>query len=493
MNRGQRRRAEKIAVKSQPSAAAAQFFAQAVRRQVAGALGEACAAYTKGLALQPDHAEAHYALGLALHHLRKFDQAIDCYSRAVVHDPRHASAFNNLCDVWCSMGEIEKAIAAGRRAVALAPNVAVHQHNLAEALSRDNQRDNSEECLARYRFALSLDPHLAAAHMGLGVQLLNRGDFAQGWEEYEWRWRLKPWAWIRECGLSVKSRWEGEEIADKTLLICAEQGLGDTIQFVRYLPLVLAKAKRVIFWVQPELKALFRNLEGATLVGRDNSIDGVDVYCPLLSLPRIFGIRAETIPPVGPCIRSDSAAVARWRSRLGQGGFRVGISWQGTPGTAVDRGRSIPLASFAPLARIPGVRLISLQKNFGTEQLADLPEGMKVETLGDDFDVGSGAFLDAAAAMESLDLVITSDTAIAHLAGSLGRPTWTALKRFPDWRWGVSATASPWYPSMLLFRQTTTGDWDGVVQEIAAALAPRVAEVVRAEEGQTGFGRSGRR
>ena len=553
MNRSQRRRADKIAVKPLPSTAAAQFFSQGVQHQIAGALDAACAAYETALALHPDHAEAHYNLGLALHHLGKLDQAIDCYRSAVVHDSRHALALNNIAMICKQMGRLEEAeaaslgsleiepsssmflsnlgavltdrgepdraaeafekalaidpenaqalasfgevlrrqgktdeaVAAGRRAVAMQSDLVLGQYNLALALFDNGE---IEDCLERFRLALALDPNLAEAHMHLALSSLYRGDFVLGWEEYEWRWRLKAFDWIREVGLLARPKWAGDEIADKTLVICAEQGLGDTIQFIRYLPFVLARAKRVVLWVQPALKALLRNVEGVQLVGMDERLGGVDVYCPLLSLPRIFATTPRTIPPVAPYIKAELAALERWRSRLGQTGLRVGISWQGKPGAEFDGGRSIPLACFAPLAAIPGVRLISLQKNFGTEQLADLPEGMQVETLGDDFDAGSGAFLDTVAVMENLDLVITSDTAIAHLAGSLGRPTWVALKRVPDWRWGIDATGSPWYPSMRLFRQTTAGDWDGVFLEIAKALPPWAAEADQAEDAQAGAG-----
>ena len=508
MNRSLRPRAAKIVGAPLPSPAAAQFFAQAVRYQLSGDLGEACAAYTKGLALQPDRADAHYALGLALHRVGNLDKAIDCYRRAVVHDPRHASALNNLalilkhmgrlneaeaaslqsleiesaspkflgtlgavlkgrgeldraaeafqkalaidpddvpslvslCVVLRCQGKIGEAIAAGQRAIVLQADFVPAQINLAAALF-DN--DEVEESLIRYRFALTLNSNQTEAHMGLGFALLTRGDFAQGWDEYEWRWRQKEYTSIEHDVLSAMPKWTGEDISDKTLLICTEQGLGDTIQFIRYLPLVLARAKRVILWVQPALKALLRNVEGVTVIGMNEDINGVDVYCPLLSLPRIFGTTPRTIPPVAPYIKADPAAVERWRLRLGQDDrLRVGISWQGRKGTDVDRGRSIPLASMAPLGRIPGVRLISLQKSFGTEQLANLPEGMKVETLGEDFDAGSGAFLDTAAVMETLDLVINSDTAIAHLAGSLGarRGSRSSAFRIGD---GGSACSTP--------------------------------------------------
>jgi len=203
----------------------------------------------------------------------------------------------------------------------------------------------------------------------------------------------------------------------------------------------------------------------------DQRLPPFDVTCPLLSLPGVFGTLPHTIPASPGYVTADPAAVERWRNRLGEGGVRVGIAWQGKPGVQVDRGRSIPLASFAPLARIPGVRLISLQKNVGIDQLAQLPPGMQVETLGSDFDSGPGAFLDTAAVMMNLDLVVSSDTAVAHLAGALGRHTWLALKAVPEWRWGQTTERSPWYPTMRLFRQTEAGDWATVFASMANAFA----------------------
>jgi hypothetical protein len=190
-----------------------------------------------------------------------------------------------------------------------------------------------------------------------------------------------------------------------------------------------------------------------------------DLWCPLLSLPRLFGT-----PPAPPYVRADTARVAFWRERIGAHGRRIGIAWQGNPAAPAERGRSIPLREFLPLAKLPNVRLISLQKHHGLDQLATLPQGMSVETLGEDFDAGPDAFADAAAVMQSLDLVVTSDTSIAHLAGALGRPVWVALQHVPDWRWLLRGEDCAWYPTMRLFRQTRRGDWGGVFERMAQQL-----------------------
>jgi len=286
---------------------------------------------------------------------------------------------------------------------------------------------------------------------------------------------MKVFDWIKPYRILEKPRWGGEDISDKTILICAEQGLGDTIQFVRYVRDVVARAKRVILWVQPGLTALLRCVEGVTLLGMNNEPPGFDVYCPLLSLPRVFKTDVASIPSQTPYLRAEPERVRKWKDRLGPHGFKIGVAWKGSKvGTSI--GKAFALAEFFGVSQLPNVRLISLQKNDGVEQLRDLPAGMQVETLGDDFDAGDGAFLDAAAVMENLDLVISVDTSIAHLAGALDRPVWVVLKRVADWRWGVGGAETPWYRSMRLFRQNVAGEWGGVFAEIAQAVAARVSE-----------------
>jgi len=255
----------------------------------------------------------------------------------------------------------------------------------------------------------------------------------------------------------------------------AEQGLGDVIQFCRYLPLLAAQGVSVVFEVMPSLKALLRTLPPAiSLVGRGEPLPPVDFYCPLLSLPLAFNTRLDTIPAQVPYLTAERQRTARWMQRLGAlRGLRVGVAWQGN--LAVEkliwaRGRSIPLTALEPLARLPGVQLVSLQKGPGLEQLRNVPFAERIIDLSADLDRGPDAFLDTAAVVAGLDLVISSDTSVAHLAGALGRPVWTVLAASPEWRWGLERSDSPWYPTMRLFRQTTDGDWNTVVATIAEAL-----------------------
>jgi hypothetical protein len=291
----------------------------------------------------------------------------------------------------------------------------------------------------------------------------------QGWGLYEWRSKIDGAAASR-CG--SEALWLGDQaLAGKTLFLHSEQGLGDTIQFCRYALLAEARGAQVVMSVQDSLRRLLRRLSPTIqIIGETQHPPEFDFHCPLLSLPRAFGTTADTIPAAGRYLSAEGERVERWRQALGNHGFKVGICWQGGV-SRVDMGRSFPLAMLHRIASLPGVRLISLQKGRGCEQLDALPAGMLVQVPGDGFDAGPDAFLDTAAVLENMDLVITSDTAMAHLAGALGRPTWVVLKRVPDWRWFLERADSPWYPGHRLFRQQRWGDWQGVFDEIYRELS----------------------
>jgi hypothetical protein len=355
--------------------------------------------------------------------------------------------------------------------------------------------------LGRYREAarsfdraLTLRRNDPAASFEQAFLHLTLGELRKGWPLYEARFRVPALA-IPERDFGVP-RWDGKQpLTGKTLLVHAEQGLGDAIQFARYLGPLIEQGATVVFEVMPSLVALLRSLPAAIssiapgeplpptlrIVARGEPLPLVDYYCPLLSLPLAFDTQLDTIPAAVPYLAADPARIASWAPRLQQlPGLRVGIAWQGN--LQVERliwarGRSIPLAAFAPLADLPGVSLVSLQKGPGSEQLRDVSFRDRVLDLGDDLDCGPDAFLDTAAVMVSLDLIITSDTSIAHLAGALARPTWVALNASPDWRWLLDRTDSPWYPTMRLFRQPARNSgWDPVIAELATALTQRVAQ-----------------
>jgi hypothetical protein len=260
------------------------------------------------------------------------------------------------------------------------------------------------------------------------------------------------------------------DVKGKTILIYDEQGLGDTILFVRYLPLLLEKGAKVLLAPQPSLRQLLHTLgPGVRIVSLVDTTLEFDFHTPLASLPLAFGTEADNIPVPIPYLKAEPDRVSFWRSKLGDNGFKIGICWQGST-HKIDRGRSFPLALFHDLAKIEGVRLVSLHKGAGESQLENLPNGMVVEKLGEDFDTGDQAFLDSAAVINCCDLVITSDTAIAHLAGALGASTWVVLKWVPDWRWQLERKDSPWYPSLQLFRQSQPGQWQPVFVEMENSL-----------------------
>lgn len=427
---------------------------------------EAVAAYRAALDRQPIHPEALNNLGIALNALGRFGEAAEAFRRALEQRPSHTEATYNLGIALHEQGRLDEALAAFRSALGQDPARPEIHNNLGLALHDSGQVAQAADA---YRAALQTGRDLPEAHHNLSLTLLLRGDFQQGWEEYEWRWLRREAAGARrvfDCPL-----WAGELSDGKTILLHAEQGLGDSIQFVRYVPMVLARGWRVILEVPRALLGLFGVIEGVTLVAAGEPLPPFDAHCPLLSLPRAFGTTLSSVPAAIPYLRADAGRVAAWPDRLPRYGFRVGIAWQGNPTGKIDRGRSFPLAALAPIARVPGVRLVSLQKNDGEVQLRHLPDGMVVNSLGPAFDHGPDAFLDTAAVMDSLDLVITCDTAVAHLAGALGRPAWVALKAVPDWRWMLEREDSPWYPTLRLFRQTTPGDWDGLFARMAVELA----------------------
>jgi hypothetical protein len=319
---------------------------------------------------------------------------------------------------------------------------------------------------------LRLQPNVAEAHVNRGIALLLKGDMEQGWPEYEWRMRSVEWA------AAVKTLpiplWDGGLLRGRTILLRPEQGLGDTIQFIRYAPLVKQRGGTVVFECPKALKQILAGCPGIDQVVEQGLPlpAGVDVHAHLASLPALLGTTLSNIPATIPYLHADPALEASWREKLAANpGFKIGIAWQGNPSYRGDGQRSVPLTRFATLAGLPGVRLFSLQKGKGCEQVQQVAGQFSVIDLGPRLDETAGAFMDTAAVMKNLDLVITSDTAIAHLAGALGVPVWVALAFIPDWRYLLERTDSPWYPTMRLFRQSTPGDWNGVFERIAAEVA----------------------
>lgn len=430
---------------------------------------EALAAYDEAVRLAPVFPEAHVNRGNVLRALGRDEEGVAAYRTAIEQRPAFPEALNNLGGALVEMGRDDEGLVAFRAALDLRPDYPEALSNVGNTLMNKKDLDGA---VAACRAATMLQPGYVAAHCNAAVALLLRGDLPEGFAEYEWRWYKSDFSTpLRNF---PQPQWRGEDIAGRTILLHHEQGLGDSIHFVRYVPAVAARAGTVVLEMPAALHGLFAPfaaIPNVRLVTMGEPLPPFDVHCPMLSLPIPFGTTIGTVPAAVPYLAPEPDRVEAWRARLPADGFRIGLIWQGKPDVKIDEGRSIPLAAYAPLARVPGVRLISLQKTHGLEQLKTLPDGMVVETLGDDFDAGPHAFLDTAAVMASLDLVVTSDTSVAHLAGALGRPTWVAVKAVPEWRWLLEGDDNPWYPTMRVFRQETPGDWDAVFAGMAGELA----------------------
>ena len=433
---------------------------------------EALAAYDRAIALQPRFAEAFYNRGVALQDLGRAAEAAEAYGRAVALTPDFADAHNNLGNALKDLDRLDDALAAYERACAARPDFAEAHYNRG-VLLLDLKRPG--ESLAAYDRAIALKSDYAEAHFSRGLCKLAMGRVPEAWDEFEWRFRVANYPGLPP--LAGVASWMGEDLRGRSLLIRSEQGIGDIVHFARYVPELARLGAAVSFEAPGKLLRLLSGLPGGVRLVPDVPPDErFDFQCALMSLPRRLKADFVSIPVPIPYLSAEPERVAAWKDRIGSQGFKIGIAWQGARwhGGAAIAGRSIPLEAFAPLAAMPSVRLISLQKNEGVEQLASLPTGMTVETLGEDFDSGPDAFADTVAVMEHLDLVVSCDTSIAHVAGARGRPTWLALKHVPEWRWGLEGDRTPWYPTLRLFRQKSRGDWNGVFAEMASALRERL-------------------
>jgi tetratricopeptide (TPR) repeat protein len=430
-----------------------------------GKLDEAVACFRRALELKPDYAEAHNNLGFALDDQGNPDEAAACCRRALELKPDFTEAHVNLGNALKDQGKLDEAVACYRRVLELKPDFADARSNLGAAL---NQQGKLDEALACYRGVLELKPAYAEARWNQSLLLLLTGDFQRGWAEYEWRWKTEQ---RPRCDFS-QPLWDGRPLEGKTILLHAEQGLGDAIQFVRYAPLVKQRGGTVIVECPRPLLTLLASCAGIDrLVGRGEELPAFDVQAPLLSLPGIFRTCLETMPADVPYLYADPRLIERWRLELGRSaGFKIGIAWRGSPTHKSDRARSIPLRCFEPLAGLPGVHFFSLQKGAGTEELQEARDRFPVTELGSRLE----DFMDTAAVTSHLDLVIACDTAVAHLAGALGAAVWVAIPFVPDWRWLLNRNDSPWYPAMRLFRQDRRGDWQGVFRRIEAALGEHI-------------------
>jgi hypothetical protein len=400
---------------------------------------------------------------------KQFDSATNLAEQVLQHNPDCAAAHQVLGLVASEGGRPQEALPRLARALALQPDLVPSHNGLGRCFGL---LGNLERALHHFNTALALQPDHALAHFNRATVWLKQGRFRDGWVEYEWRWN---------CGLVARPqiprpRWDGSPLAGRSILVHTEQGLGDVLQLVRFLPQLQQRGGRVVLACQKALQPLLRPLPCVDEwfpVDEPGAIN-FQLYVPIFSLPGLLGVEESNIPSAVPYLPVDRDRCEQWRPQVtALPGFKVGLCWQGSPTHAGDAHRSLPLRSLAPLARVPGVSLVSLQHGTGEEQIeANRPQLPLHLFAGLDRD---GAFLDKAPLMQHLDLIITVDTSIAHLAGALGRPVWVLLSTGSDWRWLVGRSDTPWYPTMRLFRQRTLGDWAGVVAEVAAALQVEVA------------------
>jgi len=475
---------------------------------------DAIASFNRALQLKPDSVEALFNRGNTYAAMKRHEEAIASFDAVSALKPDFAIPFINRGNSLLALARLEDALASYQRAAALQPDLAAAYFGQAMALEELGRFEAAAEAFDRMlampavranaRFTAGLHARRAATLAEIGrlddaradataalalasdddevlyhvsnLDLL-QGNWREGWARFERRLAL---------GVGIPDDfapppfplWTGEPLGDDLLILRCEQALGDRIQFCGFAAHLAKLGNRVALWTNASSAPLLRTVPGVERVITD--IDRLNQgerarWLHIMSLPHILGTTPDTVPNSVPYLAADPQRVARWRERLGGDAFKIGITWQGSTDFRFDRSRSLPLAVLAPLAQIAGVRLISLQKGLGEEQIATVDFRDRIETLGENFDEDGGAFADTAAAMMSLDLVVCPNTSIAHLAGALGREVFLALPRAGDWRWLLGRDDSPWYPTLRLFRQTTSGDWSDVIARMAQAVAQRLA------------------
>jgi len=466
-------------------------------------LDEALDSYDRALELKPDYAEAHNNRGFALQDLGRLVEALDSYDRAVELKPDYAEAFSNRGNALKGLSRLEEALDSYGRAIALNPDDPEGHYSRGLALQEAGRLNEAlesydralclnpeyvdaycnrglalkglkrlDEAMDSYQRALELKPDFADGHLNLSLCRLLKGDFALGWEGFEWRWRSKQVA--RQLGTKrdfTQPLWLGaESLRGKTILLHSDQGLGDALQFCRYARLAGDLGARVILEVPGPLVALLRNLAGvAQLVEKGAVLPAFDYHCPLLSLPLAFRTDVKTIPSPGGYISSDPGKVAAWRAKLGERDRpRVGLAWSGSAQHQNDRNRSIALDDI--VERLPRqFQYVSLQTEVREEDAETLAARADIAHFGGQLH----DFTDTAALCELMDVIVSVDTSVAHLAGALGRPVWILLPFIPDWRWLLDREDSVWYSSARLFRQDHAGDWAGVIEKVRTELLRR--------------------
>jgi tetratricopeptide (TPR) repeat protein len=432
--------------------------------ELRGQCAEAITAYRHARSINPSLPEAHLNLGNALLKTGQSEAAIAAYRAALAAKPDYAEALLNLGNILQLQGQLDAAFACYERVLVVRPDSAEAHVNLGKIHRSRNQLDAA---LVACRRALALKPDLPQAHLNEAMVHLVSGNLRAGWPKGEYRWRIAEEPMNRVLPAPV---WRGDTfLKGKTILLHAEQGLGDTLQFVRYLPLVAARGAKILLEVQPALRSLLAALpDVASIHSFGEELPRFDFHCPLMSLPLAFSTDLDSIPAATPYLRVPAERDARWRERLGPArGLRVGLVWAGNPGHPNDRNRSIPFPIFRSICSpLAGAEFFNLKIEACREDVTALADAAEIG----DYAAFVHDFTDTAALVGRMDLVISVDTSVAHLAGALGKPVWLLLPFSPDWRWLLERDDSPWYPTMKLFRQTQTGDWGSVLHRMRESL-----------------------
>lgn len=465
-----------------------------------GKLQEAINCFKEAMRLDPDFVKAYFNLGNVFKEQKKFSDAVEHYNRALDLAPEFPEVCNSLGNVFKEQGKYEEALEQYRKAISLRPDLAEPYNNIGAVLDEQDKLSDAvqyykkalqlnpgyadaywnignllflkecklDEAIEHYQEAIRLRPNFSEAHFHRGLALLLKGNFKEGWPEYVWRFgqNIEKNASYNNF---TKPLWDGSSLKGKRIVVSSEQGAGDCIQFIRYLPLLKELGAYIIFECYGKLLKLFDGFNSIDFLVEGpfpaESDIAYDYFVPLLCLPQIFKTNTDTIIKNTPYIASNPELVKQWGNKINSDSFRVGIVWEGTRTHFNDRNRSFDLSVFEPLTSMSGVSLYSLQKEITSEQ-SNLLEEMNIIALGDSLE----DFSYTAAAIENLDLLISVDTAVVHLAGAMGKPVWTLLPFVPDWRWLLKRDDSPWYPTMRLFRQTRPGDWKSVIIQIKDEL-----------------------
>ena len=439
---------------------------QALDLETAGKPEEADRLYRAVLELDPTNFAALNRRAIMCSNRGEHAEALRLIQAAMRSNPRSGPTASDMGVILERMGRLDEAKDSYERALVLGTNQPVAHNGRGIALSAKGRH---HEAIAAYTRAIELDPAFADARFHRALSLLLVGDFAAGWDEYEWRWAVGDAKTARpNLGLP---EWNGEPLAGKGIYLYIEQGFGDAIMFARYAPLVAARGATVLFCVRPPVKALLADLPGVIVGVPGDQGPRCHYMCALLSLPRVFKTRLETIPADVPYIHARPERIEKWKARIPRDGkLKVGLVWAGGRDYKADRVRTIGFKPFAPLLGNPAVRYVSLHAEAREEDAALMAAHPEILHFGSELT----DFADTAAVISQLDLVISVDTAVAHLAGAMAKPVWILLPFTPDWRWLLGRDDSPWYPTARLFRQERSGDWPGVIARVREALAARV-------------------